>query len=104
MEYGYEEPVYSVGIVTKSLKVCPATLRIWEKKGLIKPARLGKNRFYSKADLERLQRIKNLLREKRVNIEGVRNIFQASRCWELKKCEVKVKAGCPVYLKYANNR
>ncbi|MCM8830981.1 MAG: MerR family transcriptional regulator, partial [Candidatus Omnitrophica bacterium] len=35
MEFGYREPVYTIGVVAKLLKVCPATLRIWEKKNLI---------------------------------------------------------------------
>ena len=47
------EPVYTIGIAAKLLKVCCATLRIWERKGLIHPVRLGKNRYYSRCDLER---------------------------------------------------
>ena len=62
------EPVYTIGIVAKMLKVCQATLRIWERKGLIKPARLGKNRFYSQCDLERLEHIKDLIQMKKINI------------------------------------
>ena len=102
MKHGYSEPVYSIGIVTKSLKVVPATLRIWEKKGLIKPARLGKNRYYSKFDLDRLEHIKNLLREKRINIEGVKSILQTTYCWEIKKCKPKERNKCPVYLRNGN--
>lgn len=98
MEYGYREPVYSIGIVTKFLKVCPATLRIWEKKGLIKPARLGKDRFYSKSDLDRLERIKDLIQKKRINIEGAKRVLHASYCWEVKRCKPKKRNSCPVYL------
>ena len=57
MEQDYREPVYTIGIAAKLLKVCPATLRIWEKKGLIKPARIGKNRFYSKCDIDSMEYI-----------------------------------------------
>ena len=98
MKYNYKEPVYSIGIATKFLKVCQATLRIWEKKGLIKPARLGKNRFYSKCDLDRLERIKDLIRNKRINIEGVKRVLQASQCWEIKRCQPKKRNRCTVYL------
>lgn len=100
MEYGSKEPVYSMGIVSKFLKVCPATLRIWEKKGLIKPSRLGKNRFYSKLDLERLGRIKDLLQNRRINIEGVKRILKTSLCWEVKGCKPKNRNSCPVYLRH----
>ena len=61
MNQDYTEPVYTISIAAKFLKVCPDTLRIWERKGLIKPARLGKNRFYSKCDIERLEYIKGLI-------------------------------------------
>lgn len=98
MKYGYKEPVYSIGIVTKFLKVCPTTLRIWEKKGLIKPTRLGKNRFYSKSDLDRLERIKDLLQNKGINIEGAKNLLRTLHCWELKKCRPNKRNACPVYL------
>ena len=99
MELDYKDPVYTIGIVAKFLKVCAATLRIWERKGLIKPVRLGKNRFYSKCDLDRLGQIKDLIQKKRINIEGVKNILSTTRCWEVKKCKPKEREDCPVYLK-----
>jgi MerR family transcriptional regulator, heat shock protein HspR len=98
MEYGYREPVYAMGIIVKFLKVCPATLRIWERKGLIKPARLGKNRFYSRFDLNRLERIKDLIQKGRLNIAGVKHVLQAPCCWEIKKCQPKERNKCLVYL------
>ncbi len=100
MEHEYKEPVYTIGIVSKSLKVCSATLRIWEKKGLINPKRLGKNRFYSKCDMDRLEYIKELLQKRRINIEGVRQILDTIQCWEVKKCKPKERDVCSVYLKH----
>ena len=102
MEYDYREPVYTIGIVARKLEVCPATLRIWERKGLIKPKRLGKNRFYSKCDMDRLEYIKQMLQEKRVNIEGVKSILRTTKCWEVKKCKLKERDSCPVYLRYGH--
>ena len=96
----YTEPVYTIGITAKMLKVCAATLRIWERKGLIKPARLGKNRFYSQCDVDRLAEVKDLIQKKRINIEGVKNILSATRCLELKKCNQKERDVCPVYIKH----
>ena len=63
METNYQEPLYTIGIVAKLLGVCCATLRIWEKNGLIKPVRLGKNRYYSKADLDQLEHVKKLIQK-----------------------------------------
>ncbi len=102
MEQSNTEPVYTIGIASKMLKVCPATLRIWERKGLIKPKRLGKNRFYSKCDIERLEYIKELIQSKHINIEGVKSLLKSTRCWEVKKCNPKQRNSCPVYLQYGN--
>ena len=91
-------PVYTIGIAAEFLAVCPATLRLWEKKGLIKPARIGKNRFYSKCDIDRLRRIKYLLQKMRMNIAGVKEVLDAKSCWEVRDCSEKLRRGCPVYL------
>jgi MerR family transcriptional regulator, heat shock protein HspR len=98
MEHGYAEAVYPIGIVTKLLKVCPETLRIWEKKGLLTPARIGKNRFYSKFDLDRLEQIKDLIQKKHINIEGAKRVLLTSYCWEIKKCLPRQRNACPLYL------
>lgn len=104
MEHGYTQAVYSIGIVTKLLQVCPETLRIWEKKGLIKPARVGKNRFYSKLDLDRLEQIKDLIQKKRVNIEGAKRVLFASYCWEIKKCKPRQRNSCPLYSRFKDDK
>jgi len=102
MKENYTTPVYPIGIASKFLKVCSATLRIWESKGLIKPARLGKNRFYSQCDIERLREIKYLIQKKKINIQGVKKILGSTRCWEIKKCKSEERDVCPVYLKYGH--
>jgi MerR family transcriptional regulator, heat shock protein HspR len=100
MEYAYKEPVYTIGVVAGFLGVCLATLRIWERKGLIQPMRLGKNRFYSKCDMDRLEYIKELIQKKRINIEGVKSILSTTRCWDVKNCGPKERESCSVYQKY----
>lgn len=102
MEQDYKEPVYTIGIIANKLHVCPTTLRIWERKKLIKPARIGKNRFYSKCDLDKLEYIKELLQDKHINIEGVKKILETTHCWDVKKCVSKKRNTCPVYLKYSH--
>ena len=100
MKENYREPVYIIGVAAKLLKICPNTLRIWERKGLVEPCRLGKNRFYSKCDLDRLEHIKELLQRKHLNIEGVKRVLNTTKCWEVKDCKPKKKKSCPVYRKY----
>ncbi|KKK58279.1 hypothetical protein LCGC14_3046050, partial [marine sediment metagenome] len=90
-------PVYTIGIAAEFLGVCSATLRLWEKKGIVKPARIGKNRFYSKYDIDRLECIKHLLHEMRINIAGVKEILDSKFCWEVKNCSEKMRKDCLVY-------
>ena len=91
------EPVFTIGVVARKLRVTPMTLRIWEKRGLIQPSRIGKNRFYSEYDLTRLAMIEHLLQEKHLNIEGVKEVLELKRCWEIRGCTVDERSGCPRY-------
>ena len=91
------DPVYSIGITATMLQVCSETLRIWERKGLIKPSRIGKNRYYSRCDLDKLRYIKNLIQHKKINIEGVKEIIKITRCWEIKNCPPVLRRKCVVY-------
>ncbi len=100
MESDYREPVYTIGVVARKLKVCQATLRIWEKKQLIKPARIGKDRFFSRCDLDRLGKIKELIQIKKINIEGVRSILGVTNCWDIKNCGEKERNACSVYKRF----
>lgn len=90
-------PLYTIGVTADLLDVCRATLRIWEKKSLIHPYRIGKNRFYSECNLERLREIKRLLQDERVNIAGVKRIIDRASCWDIKNCPPEERNGCPVY-------
>ena len=46
-----------IGEAAKRLGVSVATLRVWDRQGLLKPTRtLGGHRRYSVADLERVRR------------------------------------------------
>lgn len=100
MVYPNNQPLYTIGIAAKNLSVCQATLRLWEKKGLIHPVRMGKNRFYSECNMERLQKIKKLLREEHINIAGVKSIINKLLCWEIKNCPSEERDVCPVYKNY----
>ena len=91
----FRRPLFPIGVVAELLRVTPATLRLWEKKRLVRPRRLGKNRFYSYADYDRLREIAYLLRKQGMNIAGVRGWLK-SRCWEVKRCGPE-RYRCPVF-------
>jgi MerR family transcriptional regulator, heat shock protein HspR len=55
----------------------PQTLRIYEKKGLVRPRRTpGNTRLYSESDLERLKLIQRLTTELGLNLAGVETVLR----------------------------
>jgi DNA-binding transcriptional MerR regulator/quercetin dioxygenase-like cupin family protein len=53
--------VLRIGDASRTLGISPATLRLWERQGLIEPSRTpGGNRRYSEQDLALLRRIRHL--------------------------------------------
>jgi MerR family transcriptional regulator/heat shock protein HspR len=67
--------VYVISVAAELGGVHPQTLRIYERKGLLDPARTGGgNRRYSDEDIAQLRRIQ-LLTAAGINLEGVRRIL-----------------------------
>lgn len=71
-----DEPLYMIGVAAKLCDLHPQTLRMYERLGLIRPARgANRNRMYSQADIERLRQIQRLTQELGVNLAGVEVIL-----------------------------
>jgi MerR family transcriptional regulator, heat shock protein HspR len=74
------KPLYMIGVVGEMLKLHPQTLRMYEKKGLIRPSRTeGKTRMYSAEDVEEIARLVRLTRDLGVNLAGVEIILKMRR-------------------------
>lgn len=70
------QAVYVISVAAELAGMHPQTLRIYERRGLVRPARTeGGNRRYSDADLELLRRISELAAEG-MNLEGIRRVMQ----------------------------
>jgi MerR family transcriptional regulator/heat shock protein HspR len=68
--------VYVISVAAELAGMHPQTLRIYERKGLLDPARTaGGNRRYSEDDLYRLRRIAELT-EEGLNLAGVRRVLE----------------------------
>jgi MerR family transcriptional regulator/heat shock protein HspR len=68
-------PVYIISSAADLLGVHPRTLHLYEKKGLIIPARKGNRRFYSLNDLQWAHGIRYLVHERGLNLESLRRIL-----------------------------
>ena len=68
--------VYGISVASELSGVDPQTLRLYERRGLLTPARTdGGTRRYSDDDLDRLQRITDLVAQG-VNIAGILQILK----------------------------
>ena len=68
--------VYVISVAAELAGMHPQTLRIYERRGLVRPARTeGGNRRYSDADIEVLNRISQLTAEG-MNVEGIRRVME----------------------------
>jgi MerR family transcriptional regulator/heat shock protein HspR len=66
---------YLIGLVAELAGMHPQTLRLYERRGLIRPSRsAGRTRRYSDADLARLRRI-HALSEAGLNIAGIERVL-----------------------------
>lgn len=70
-----EHAVYVISVAAELAGMHPQTLRIYERRGLVNPARTpGGNRRYSDADIEQLRRVAELTAEG-LNLEGIRRVL-----------------------------
>jgi MerR family transcriptional regulator, heat shock protein HspR len=75
-----ERGVYVISVAAELAGVHPQTLRIYERRGLLRPQRTrGNSRRYSQHDVDRLRRIQHLTQDEGVNLAGVRIIMDLER-------------------------
>jgi len=68
--------VYVISVAAELAGVHPQTLRIYERKGLVEPARTGGgSRRYSEADINLLRRIQELT-DAGLNLAGVKRVLE----------------------------
>ena len=102
MEFTEEEkkgmPLYPIGIVAELIGTTDQTLRLYEKHGLIKPARRNKNRYYSENDIKWLRCIRDLIHQRKISIEGIKKLLQYAPCWEITECSEDRKSKCSAFI------
>jgi MerR family transcriptional regulator/heat shock protein HspR len=85
-----ERAVFVISVAAELAGVHPQTLRIYERKGLVRPKRTTSNaRRYSERDIQRLREIQELT-GKGVNLEGVQRVIELTQ--EIDRLEARVAA------------
>lgn len=71
-----DKPLFPIGVVAEMLDINQRVLRAYEEKEVIKPSRSQTGRrLYSHRDIQRIEYIHYLNRIKKVNLSGVKEIF-----------------------------
>ena len=72
-------PLFMIGIAAELAGMHPQTLRIYERRGLVRPGRTPKGtRLYSEADIARLRAIQ-ALSEAGLNLAGIERVMELER-------------------------
>ena len=70
-------PVFMISVAAELAEMHPQTLRMYERRGLIRPQRSSKStRLYSLEDVDRLRRIQQLVSECGLNLAGVERVLE----------------------------
>jgi MerR family transcriptional regulator, heat shock protein HspR len=82
--------VFRIGIISERFAIHPQTLRLYEREGLLRPARTrGNTRLYDTDTIERLEIILALTRDLGVNLAGVEVILHMKERMEKMQGEVQ---------------
>lgn len=69
--------MYRIGEAAQRVGVSPSALRMWERQGLVRPARTrGRYRLYSEADLDHLRHVRRLREVEQLNAAGIRHVLR----------------------------
>jgi MerR family transcriptional regulator/heat shock protein HspR len=72
-----------ISVIAERYNIHPQTLRLYEREGLIKPARTqGNTRLYGESEIRKLEMILALTRDLGVNLAGVEVILNVQRAIE----------------------
>jgi MerR family transcriptional regulator/heat shock protein HspR len=79
-----------IGVISERFSIHPQTLRMYEREGLLSPARTrGNTRLYDEDTIERLEIILALTRDLGVNLAGVEVILHMKERMERMQGDVK---------------
>ena len=89
------EFMYSIGDAAQLLEIHPQTLRLYDKEGLLLPARQRQWRFYTPHDVARVNAMRHLIHEAGMSLKGLCRLLGLIPCWDIMGCSTRRKNSCP---------
>ncbi|MBC8136469.1 MAG: MerR family transcriptional regulator [Fibrella sp.] len=81
-----DEPVYVISVAARLADLPAWFLRVLDDEGIVVPKRTDSSRrLYSARDLNRLARVRYLTEDRKVNIAGIKVIFEMEAVWHAER-------------------
>jgi len=90
--------IFTIGVAAQMLDVHPRTLRIYEEKGLVRPMRKGKWRYYTMNDIKWIECLREMIHEHGISIAAVKKLLQYTPCWNITDCPFEKRKQCTAFL------
>lgn len=92
------EQLSPIGEVAELLGVSVATLRLYEREGLIIPIRKDSgHRLFSASDIRRLRCVRATINDLKISIEGMKRMLALIPCWSVLNCPEDLRETCPAF-------
>jgi MerR family transcriptional regulator/heat shock protein HspR len=93
-----EEHLSPIGEVARKLGISVATLRLYEREGLLIPVRKNSgHRLFSASDVRRLRWIRATINDLKISIEGMKRMLALIPCWRILNCPEDLRETCPAF-------
>ncbi len=96
---------FRIGEAAKILHIHPQTLRLYDRKGVISPRRIGRQRLYSVQDLFLINCVREMIHQEGFNLNSLSIVLKRVECWEINRsCEKAKREKCLYYRNRIKNQ
>jgi len=96
--FSADKAVFTIGSAATMLDLHPRTLRIYEKEGLVKPARQGKWRYYSMDNLKWIGCLRKMIHDHGISIVAIQKLLAYTPCWNIADCPFEKRKLCTAFM------
>ena len=96
-----DQAVFTISAAAEMLAVTPRTLRMYERDGLLAPARHGKWRYYSLDNLKWISCLRTMIHEHGISLVAIHKLLQYTPCWNIAGCPFEKRKLCTAFMSSA---
>ena len=96
-----DQAVFTISAAAEMLAITPRTLRMYERDGLLAPARHGKWRYYSLDNLKWVSCLRTMLHEHGISLAAIHKLLQYTPCWNIAGCSFEKRKLCTAFMSSA---